>query len=395
MKLDAQTLFFSMWFSVTLMSVALAVGVGRARGGLRAWNAAMLWQSAGWALLIAGTLNRDIARPISTLGVVAMSASFSAMYLASQHYLQQGPVRGWVWGPPLAMLAVHLWVYPFFSARIAVSNTIIGVQLLWLTWLLRPWIAHGEARRWRWLAFIGAALSAPLVLARTGLALVAPESFPTFTSSHWLNVSSLLVNNVSVTLGTLAFLLAHRDEAERALHRLATLDGLTGTLNHRTLLDRGTEQVELALRHGQPFTLLMVDLDYFKQINDQHGHPAGDRVLALFAELLLGSVRQGDLVGRYGGEEFCVLLSMSNLDSARAVDRRLRGRLLDELNPLVGFEVNFSAGAAMLDPSVRAESLDQLVSRADHALYAAKHAGRAQLVCDLARGPVRELPEPA
>jgi GGDEF domain-containing protein len=85
-----------------------------------------------------------------------------------------------------------------------------------------------------------------------------------------------------------------------------------------------------------------------------------------------------------------VLLPLSDLDSARAVDRRLRGRLVDELNPLVGFEVNFSAGAAMLE--AQGETLEQLVSRADHALYAAKHAGRGQLVSDVARHQPQPLP---
>jgi diguanylate cyclase (GGDEF)-like protein len=379
-----------MWAGVTLMSVALLVGVGRARGGLRAWNAALLWQSGGWALLIVSTLHRDTARLTSTLGASALVASVSAMYLAACHYLQRRPRLAWLWGPPLVSLVVHAWVFPFFAARIALINTILGLQMLWLAWLLRPWLAEGAGRRWRWLAFGALALSAPLVLARTGLVLWAPESYPSFTSAHWLNVGGLLVNNACLIVGTLAFLLAHRDEAERALQRQATLDGLTGTLNHRALLERAAEQLQLALRHGQPFTVLMLDLDHFKQINDQHGHQAGDRVLQLFAELLLGSVRQGDLVGRYGGEEFCVLLPLSDLDSARAVDRRLRERLVDELNPLVGFEVNFSAGAAMLE--AQRETLEQLVSRADQALYAAKHAGRGQLVCDIARSRPQPLP---
>jgi diguanylate cyclase (GGDEF)-like protein len=390
MKLDAQTLFFSMWAGVTLMSVALAVGVGRARGGLRAWNAALLWQSAAWALLITSTLHHATARLTSTLGASALVASLSAMYLAACHYLQRRPQMAWVWAPPALSLVLHAWVFPIFAVRIALINTVLGVQMLWLAWLLRPWQAQGAGRRWRSLAFGGLVLSAPLVLARTGLVLWAPQDYPSFTSAHWLNVSGLLVNNACLVVGTLAFLLAHRDEAERALQRQATLDGLTGTLNHRALLERAAEQLQVALRHGRPLTVLMLDLDHFKQINDQHGHPAGDRVLQLFAELLLGSVRQGDQVGRYGGEEFCVLLPLSGLDAARAVDRRLRQRLVDELNPLVGFEVDFSAGAATLE--AQRETLEQLVARADMALYAAKHAGRGQLVCDLARSTPQPLP---
>lgn len=390
MKLDAQTLFFSMWVGVTLMSVALSIGVGVGRAGLRAWNAALLWQSAGWATLILSTLHRDSARVTATLGTSALVASLSAMYVATQHYLQGRARRSWVFGPPLVAFVVHGWIYDSFAGRIAVINLILGAQMLWLCWLLRPWRPVPTSRRWRWLAFGGLLASAPMVLARVGLVLWAPQDYPTFTSAHPLNVFGLLVNNACLTLGTLAFLLAHRDEAERALRRLATLDGLTGTLNHRSLLERGQVQLQLARRHRQPFTVLMIDLDHFKQINDRHGHPAGDRVLALFAELLQGSVRQADLVGRYGGEEFCALLPLSDLDAARAVDRRLRERLSAELDPLVGFEVDFSAGAASINGED--EPLDQLIARADHALYAAKHAGRGQLVADVARGTVQKLP---
>ena len=139
MTLDAITLFFSMWASVTLMSVALAVGVGVRRSGLRAWNAALLWQSAAWALLIASTVDRTHARGISTLGASALVASMSAMYVAAQHYLQQRPHRAWVLGPPLLALPVHWLVFHNFAGRIALINTILGAQMLWLAWLLRPW----------------------------------------------------------------------------------------------------------------------------------------------------------------------------------------------------------------------------------------------------------------
>jgi diguanylate cyclase len=393
MTLDAQTLFFAMWASVTLTSVALAVGVGVGRSGVRAWNAALLWQSAGWALVILSTWDRSTGRITGTLGASALVASISAMYIAVQHFLRQPAWRGWVLAPPLLAVSVHWLIYDHFVARICLINTVLGVQMMWLAWLVRPWRPVQTGRRWRWLAFGALGLSGPLVLACAALVLWAPQAYPSFSSNHWLNVGGLLVNSACLTVGTLAILLAHRDEAERALHRLATLDGLTGTLNHRSLLERGAEQLRLALRHHQAFTVLMIDLDHFKQVNDQHGHPAGDRVLALFAELLLTSVRNGDLVGRYGGEEFCVLLSQSDLAAARVVDQRMRQRLTEELNPLVGFEVNFSSGAASLGP--REETLAQLVARADHALYAAKHAGRGQLVADVARGPVRELPTAA
>ncbi len=392
MTLDAQTLFFSMWANVTLMSVALAVGVGVRRSGVRSWNTALLWQSAGWALIIVSTVAQGTARITSSLGSASLVASLSAMYVAAQHYLQQPARRAWVAGLPLLALVAHWVVFENFVVRICLINTVLGVQMMWMTWILRPWRELPTGRRWRWLAFGAIGTSGPLLLARAGLVLWSPQSYPSFSSNHWLNVGGLLVNNACITVGTLALLLAHRDEAERALHQLATMDGLTGTLNHRTLMERGTDQLQLALRHERPFTVMMFDLDHFKQVNDQHGHPAGDRVLALFAELLKSSVRQADLVGRYGGEEFCALLPLADTEAAVAIDRRLREQLAPAVHALVGFEVNFSAGAACVHPG--GESLEQLVARADQALYAAKHQGRGQLVVDSAAACAPMPPPP-
>jgi len=192
---------------------------------------------------------------------------------------------------------------------------------------------------------------------------------------------------IGVVIGLYAL---HRSVLLPQFRRASQTDGKTGLYTPNWWHQIAEGAFTRAEAERTSLGVLMLDLDHFKQINDQHGHQAGDRVLQLFAELLLGSVRQGDLVGRYGGEEFCVLLPLSDLDSARAVDRRLRERLVDELNPLVGFEVNFSAGAAMLE--AQRDTLEQLVSRADQALYAAKHAGRAQLVCDIARSRPQPLP---
>lgn len=379
--LDAQTLFFSMWVNVTLTSIALVVGVHwgqkTRRSGIHAWSAALLCQSVGWALLMLAF--KGLPRELSTLGAGALVGSVSFMYVAAQSYLGRRVRMWWAVGPPAVATLAHWLVFQHFGARIAVVNGVLGVQMAWLAWLL---LRAGGATgwRWRWLAGAGLAASAPLVLGRMALVLWAPEHYPAFDSPHWLNVLGLVVNNACLTIGTLAFLLAHRDEAEQALKRLATVDGLTGVLNRRTLLERADEQAQLARRHGQPLTVLMLDLDHFKQINDTRGHPAGDRALELFAEALRLTVRQPDLVGRYGGEEFCVVLTMSGLDAAREVDARLRERLANEVGPLLGFTIGFSAGATTLQPGDA--DLRPVIARADRALYAAKAGGRGRLVLD-------------
>ncbi len=123
---------------------------------------------------------------------------------------------------------------------------------------------------------------------------------------------------------------------------------------------------------------MMLDLDHFKRVNDNHGHEVGDRALALFARLMAENQRAGDLAGRIGGEEFGVLLSHANPAAAIAFDERLRERLLTTSKAELGFELNFSAGLvqALADP----ENLQSVLQRADTALYRAKGAGRGQMV---------------
>lgn len=376
MKLDALTLFASMFINLTLIVGALLLGVGgKARTGMRLWNVALVLQAVAWACLVAAY--RGWPRELATLGSAAMVAGFSFMYLAAKNYLREPVSLPWVVGVPLVTAVLHWLLFHDFVARILVVNAAIGLQMLWLAWLLLRPGAHGSWR-WRWLAGLALVASGAMVVCRAVLVVVSPESYPRFESPHWVNIVGLIVSNACVMAGTLAFLLAHRDEAEQELKRLATTDGLTGVLNRRHWMERAITHLNLARRHGRGLVVLMLDIDFFKRINDSHGHQGGDRALTLFADALQQVVRQPDLVGRYGGEEFCVLLPMSDVAAAQAVDQRLRAAIVRDVNPKLGFELTFSAGVAELKDD--ATTLDEVIARADQALYAAKQAGRNRLV---------------
>ncbi|MET0335887.1 MAG: GGDEF domain-containing protein [Rhizobacter sp.] len=376
MKLDALTLFASMFINLTLIVGSLLLGVGwKTRSGMRFWNASLVLQAVAWASLVAAY--RLWPRELATLGTAAMVAGFSFMYLAAKSYLRQPVSMHWVIGVPVVTAVVHWLVFHDFVARILVVNAAIGVQMLWLAWLLmRP--SSQASWRWRWLAAFSLVASGALVVCRAGLVLFAPESYPRFEAAHWINIVGLIVSNACVMAGTLAFLLAHRDEAEQELKRLATTDGLTGVLNRRHWMEQGLSHINLASRHGRGLVVLMLDIDFFKGINDTHGHQTGDRALVLFAAALQQVVRQPDLVGRYGGEEFCVLLPMSDVAAAEAVDQRLRATIVRDVNPALGFDVTFSAGVAALKDGETL--LDEVIARADQALYAAKQGGRNRIV---------------
>src|SRR5439155_14389220 len=121
-----------------------------------------------------------------------------------------------------------------------------------------------------------------------------------------------------------AILLAHREEAARELESLATLDGLTGAFNRRAWLIHAHRELAMSERYGHPVALLMIDLDHFKHVNDTRGHEAGDDALKFVARALQAAVRVGDVVGRHGGEEFCVLMNHADDAAAIAFDARVR-----------------------------------------------------------------------
>lgn len=376
MKLDALTLFASMFINLTLIVGALLLGVGwKTRSGMRLWNVALVLQAVAWAALVAAY--KGWPRELATLGSAAMVTGFSFMYLAAKNYLREPASMPWVVGVPVVTALVHWLVFQNFVARILIVNAAIGLQMLWLAWLMVRPQAQGSWR-WRWLAGLSLLATGALVACRAVLVVAAPESYPRFESAHWVNIVGLIVSNACVMAGTLAFLLAHRDEAEQELKRLATTDGLTGVLNRRHWMEQALPHVNLARRHGRGLVVLMLDIDFFKRINDSHGHQAGDRALVLFAAAVRQAVRQPDLVGRYGGEEFCVLLPMSDLAAAEAVDQRLRAAIVRDVNPVLGFDLTFSAGVAALNEADA--GLDEIIARADRALYAAKQGGRNRLV---------------
>ncbi len=180
-----------------------------------------------------------------------------------------------------------------------------------------------------------------------------------------------------------------------ALLRLSLLekeniaDPLTGVYNRRYLDRRLNEEVSRARRHGLPLTVLMLDIDHFKRINDDHGHQAGDQVLAQFADLTKRQLREPDLVARYGGEEFLVIAPQTTRHDALNLAERLRARIESNTFTVTNMaaqgerleiRVTCSIGVAGLsDEIVRA---DMLVHCADKNMYHAKHAGRNRVNAD-------------
>ena len=163
------------------------------------------------------------------------------------------------------------------------------------------------------------------------------------------------------------------------LSERAQIDGLTGAFNRAYFDRRLAEEVARTRRYGSAFTLIMTDLDHFKQINDRCGHPGGDRALQAFAEAMLSSVRTTDAVCRYGGDEFALLLPETRAEAARVLTERVKSALeLVDIAPR-GEILRVTASWGLAEAPFAAPApltCESILERADAALYAAKHAGR-------------------
>lgn len=175
-----------------------------------------------------------------------------------------------------------------------------------------------------------------------------------------------------------AFIFAYRTQLQRReLKRLATTDSLTGAANRRTLNDQLTVAINEHQRFGRAYGLILLDLDHFKQINDNHGHYAGDQVLAGLMPLLRSMLRQSDQVFRFGGEEFIVLLADIKPADLSKLAEKIRSGIAQHLTTPDGSHLTTSIGVAMLQPG---ENWEAWLHRADMALYQAKHEGRNKVV---------------
>lgn len=176
-----------------------------------------------------------------------------------------------------------------------------------------------------------------------------------------------------------AYIFATRSDSRSAmLEALSTRDPLTGVENRRAMEQELQMAVEVFKRTRTTFGLVMLDLDHFKRVNDQHGHDAGDRVLIDFAQLIRTSTRKVDRLFRFGGEEFLLLLPSIDVPGLERVTGKLLARIGDELRA-PGGAVTASLGAALLGPG---ESWPSWLARADAALYRAKEQGRNQAIVD-------------
>lgn len=172
------------------------------------------------------------------------------------------------------------------------------------------------------------------------------------------------------------------EDLKEKAEELARTDPLTNLPNRRAFFEVGELELEEAKRYGHDLTLIMLDIDLFKNINDTYGHATGDEVLKTIALLLQVTIRSSDTAARIGGEEFAILLSHTNIEDAQSTAEKLRERMQALALKVADTEVIFTASFGVAKFTGHDQTLDTLVANADKALYKAKEAGRNCVIVD-------------
>ncbi|HEX2012530.1 MAG TPA: GGDEF domain-containing protein, partial [Roseateles sp.] len=372
--LDPRSLTFMALLMGALMGLVL-LGLRRSYPpsilGLLPWSLAPLLCAAA-----AGVYGLDGMAPpalVAQGGNALLLAGCGLFYVGSQRFYGLPPTwRFWA-GLGLACLAAlswFLWARPDYRIRVMLFT---GTMALLVLAHLRLLLRHGRGFAPRFTAAV-LALQALVLLARGAAApwVDAVESnrfAPTAIQTAYIAAYSF-----SVLLISIGLLLTASERLRAEFEQIASRDALTGALTRRALLEAGEREMERWLRYGRPLSLLLLDIDHFKQINDRYGHLVGDRVLGEFVALLERTLRHADRLGRFGGEEFIVLLPETEAATARVTAERIRQAVAQQA-PAAGLPgCTTSIGLASCRPGD--SSLDAMLARADAALYRAKAQGR-------------------
>ena len=364
--------------SSLMMAASMAVvGWGRRRDGLGRWAAALLVNAIGHLLIMLRGLIPDVLSIV--VGNLMLSSVFVGM-IAAVYQFQGRPVR-WalLLAPPLLVLVFVSVFIDNFPARVSFVGLVIGLQAVWAL-LAALSHRHATVGRGQWLLVAGLLLEAVVLGVRALVAISTHSEATNILQSSALQTLTFLATFSVVLVSSVGFVFMSRDRADENNRVLAALDPLTGVANRRSLIAALDRDVARAQRMREPMALMMVDIDHFKDVNDRYGHPAGDRVLCSVVNVLLLRVRAQDLVGRYGGEEFMVLLPGTGLTGAEQLARELckaveESRCPADGVPGPGIAVTVSIGVfgGRLESG---DSWDMLIAAADRALYQAKNNGR-------------------
>ncbi|HRK37629.1 MAG TPA: GGDEF domain-containing protein [Burkholderiaceae bacterium] len=369
-------------YSVTWLVLGWVFGVRRKAG---------FWWSAAFAALAVGCWTAGQPNWQTSTGAVALLnlGLIGGFYclMRGLAYMGRYPVSMLETITPLAMLAaillLRLAAPDLVAVRLLLFSLCVGWCVVRSAWLIKQLLAD--------VGYPGLFLPLGLAPVLILLALLGVRPFAVAldaggTAAYLLATDSgykdllVLAGFLCLMLFNLAMAVVVIGGLVQRLRDISTTDVLTQLPNRRAVLDAVTHEHDRYRRSGRPYSVLVIDVDFFKRVNDTHGHAAGDQVLIGVAHTMRTCARDTDMVARFGGEEFLVFLPDTSEEQAFTMGERMRGAVSagqhSELAPQL--VVTISAGLATVAPDDA--TVDEVIARADRALYQAKHQGRNQVV---------------
>lgn len=377
MVLDTSTLRVSLAVvTLTLLFLFFFITYRKTRSAYSAWwcSALLLFLTGSASYLLDGTVHQEWANP---LGNTLLVAGAGAMWAGARSLRSTSPKIWYLLAGPVVTGIVSIFDNP------ATNNWSGGPVLLGLMALMLGLSSRelfllevDYSRVHRPLAY-GSALLTTFYVGRLVVFLLQGPNSPVFVTYFGSVVTTVLTTMVLV-VASFTMVELSNEQLTRDLRARATMDGLTGLLNRTAFMDLAADELRRLSNARTPAALVLADLDHFKTVNDRYGHAAGDLALQAFAQACIESVRSTDLVGRYGGEEFILLLPGVSPERAGDMTANI-SRRLQEKQPQVEAKLpTVSYGITATRPG-RAD-LKALVECADAALYRAKTQGRDQSV---------------
>jgi diguanylate cyclase (GGDEF)-like protein len=373
--IDVRTLLALLALADLVLAVAVVFAAGRRpRDGMGMWAGSLAVRSL--ALLLFSRSELHSANLALAAGLLALSITLQAGALLG---FDRRRLPAWLHTAVIAALAVPFAVLTDATVAVLFGGVVYGTLLAGLAafaWQVRPPTARSRS-----ILVAAFALAAIAFYARGLGAMVASDPLRIFLAPTPFQSATFLVAAVAALVSSFGFLLLHKERAESEALRLATMDPLTGMYNRRTFHEMAEREMSRARRGSQPLSIVLVDIDHFRTVNDRYGHRVGDAVLQQLADIVRSALRQEDMLVRFGGEEILVMLPDVPGPGAVVVAGRIRRAVATSEIRVEGHDIpiTVSAGvAARLDEGP--ESIDSLIARADEALSLAKRRGRNRVV---------------
>jgi len=374
---DLRTLLALMAVADAMLAFASWFGAAGHRQGTAQWAGSLAVRALALGIILTAAQPQAGALALGT-GLLALSVTLQAAAIMAFAGRQ---LPAWVHTAALAALAVPMQMLANDAASaILFGGVVLGALLAVAAGIAWQVVGDPVARARRLL--VGAFAIAAVALAGRGIAAVfVAEPARGLMQPTGFAATVALATIAVLVASTFAFLLLHNARAQAEATRLATTDTLTGAFNRRTFREIAEREMSRARRANQPLSIIMLDIDHLRRLNEDYGHEAGDAVLQRFADIVRTALRKEDMLVRFAGEEFLVMLPEVSGPGAVVVAGRIRRAVADmpiEANGHL-LQVTVSLGvAARLDEGP--ESLDGLVARAESALQLAKQRGRNRVV---------------